>query len=661
MKQSTGLGLFTAFFVVFLPFVTASGLFYGSVNAKFFYIIGVLLLIFLFVSYSLWFSKKTLTLRHNIFSILIFATLGIYYLSAFFGINAGKSLWSDIARSSGVFFLTHIALLAVLLGNWLKERDWSIVRRSLVISGAVFSVLTMLGSADGLGMVGRFLWVDLSISGLTFGNSTFAGAYLVLVFIFGLIEINKTARWSAIWKVLLGSLVLIAGSPILFSFKSVIGSARASGITLVSVVLFVLGYFVINKIVPLAKKKYFIWAWSGVWIVGLFTGVALLFTSGSFVQNKYIELSSSARIVVWDIGLNAVKEKPLLGWGPENFDRAFQANFDNRLYSNKTIVEVWFDRAHNIFIDILVDVGVVGALMIVFLIGYFLYILYRAKKLGQVGETEMMLLCVLVVAHVLQLQTSFDTVGTYVLMGLFLAYGVWLEKLVNSQSHKTENQQNIASSISPVVFYRICACLIIVGSLFSAKYLVLDEYVRQKALVKTFLAKKADDQMSLARTSLSRTSSFESLRLSSASFVKGALTQVADSGGELNNTKLLISYIDLYDGYYRTYLEKQPLDYRARMNYAYILLTETTFGKDRMEEAKSIIKDSYALSPANPITFLLDALANVYSGNLVMARQKIKEATALNNDVVIVQNFLKYIETQEKNFPNISVLKLENL
>jgi len=38
-----------------------------------------------------------------------------------------------------------------------------------------------------------------------------------------------------------------------------------------------------------------------------------------------------------------VKEKPLLGWGQENFNLVFNKYYEPSLYGQ----EVWFDRVHN--------------------------------------------------------------------------------------------------------------------------------------------------------------------------------------------------------------------------------------------------------------------------------------------------------------------------
>jgi len=108
-------------------------------------------------------------------------------------------------------------------------------------------------------------------------------------------------------------------------------------------------------------------------------------------------------------------------------------------------------------------------------------------------------------------------------------------------------------------------------------------------------------------------------------------------------------------------LERVPDDYRIRMNYAYLLLLKTAFGDNRVEEAKALIARSYELSPANPTTYVLGSLAELYSGNLPSARERLAEGQALNPELDFTKGVEVYLDEQAANFPNISILRLENL
>lgn len=650
--------------------MTSRHLFYGAINSKYFFFIVFVFLLALYGAHQIFYKKHKLNLKKRWLLIFITITIALYFISAFLGVFSERSLQSDIVRSSGVLFLASVGLLAYLLSEFLSKEDWTLIRRSIAISGGIFGLFTILG-AEGFGLTSRFLWTNLGIGGFTFGNSTFAGVYLVLAFISGLIELFRFDKKSKRFWVLVTSLLFIIFSPIIFNigifwkgalsevFSNpllLIGSARASSVTAWAVILFLIGWSGIKRISNKQIRKYFFSGWSILWVAGMFTGIALLFTSGSFVQEKYIQFSSEARIIVWDSGFQAWKERPILGWGSENFNYVFENHFDNRLYLDKNFGEVWFDKAHNIFIDTLVDVGVLGFLAIILVIAYFLFVIRRAFKKDLISNFEAIILSILPFAHILQLQTGFDTPGTFALLALFGGYALYLEKEMVSEVKEINTESKINVWVN-----KSFAILLALISVFGLKYLFLDEYGRQFSLFKTFTTGDNKIQEKYVKDSLSRISDFESLRLSSNSFVKGLLELMASPNFNKAMADIALSRLSLYEERYRAYLEEVPDYYRARMNLAHILLMETVLGKNRIAEAREIIKDSYSISPQNPLTYAMDALADLYVGNIKGAKEKMNAGIALNPDIPFSKEIMAYIERQEKSFPTVTVLKLENL
>jgi hypothetical protein len=357
--------------------------------------------------------------------------------------------------------------------------------------------------------------------------------------------------------------------------------------------------------------------------------------------------------VVWEGGLEAFKEKPLLGWGPDNFEQAFQKYFDNRLYQEDYIGEVWFDRAHNVVVDTLVDVGVLGALAMLAVAGAFILIVYRAHKRGVVEEREAMLLYALPFVHFLQLQTGFDTVGSFTLLATFAGYGLFLERKSLAEDIKGATAPRGSS-------YKLAAGILGMLVLASA-YITLAEFNRQSALYQLFVEQNGERQLELAKQATSRLSSFESLRFASASLIKSTLTQLAQGGMRQESMAGTKAQLSVYEERLRHYVLRQPNYYRARMNFAYLLSVETILGENKLDEAKTVVKDAYTLAPMNPLTYAVDALLELYSGNLRAAREKAEAGLALNPKVNMSQEVLQHVVKQSATFPNVSVLRLENL
>jgi len=579
------------------------------------------------------------------------------------GVFPERSFWSDIFWSSGTLFLAHLGVGAWLLGTLLSERDWSLVRRSVALSAGFFSLLSIIGIA-GFGASGMFLWAQLGQTGLTLGNETYAGTYLLLAFVLGLVEMVRMKGWGKLRIVLAGSLVLIALSPLMINLglfldrssfgevlanpAHILGLARASSAALYALLAFLAGYALVRRFAPSSVARGVTVAWGSILVIGAGLGIALLFTPGSAVQQAYVQESTAARVIVWDAGMEAFAERPLLGWGPENFDRALAEHFDPQLFLEENLGEIWFDRAHNVFIDTFVGSGAIGVTSFALLIGAYFLVLYRARRKGLIGDAETALLVALVPAHLLQLQTGFDTVASYALLAVVGGYALWLERELTPRDF----------SLSDMTRTVVAGAL--VAATVGSALLVLAEYSRQAALVETFRVRSLAEQQENMQHSLARVSSFESLRLSSASFLQGSLALIAEESTAERREKILLMAHG-YEEYYQRFLKVQPDHYRAHINYAYLLLIMTTLGEDRIADAKLHIERSYELSPGHPLTYILDALAELYGGNLAESRRLVQEAESVNPDIEFVAEARAYFERQWAAFPNITVLRLTNL
>lgn len=658
MERISIFGLGTAALFSLLPFAVSTRLFYGSVNAKAFLFIAFVLALISSAAVMFWQGKRRVSFGDRPFLWAGMLLLGVYWFSALLGVYTEASLFSDIERSTGVFFLTHVATLSFILGEFATDRDWMLIRRAVAISTGIFALGTMVG-IEGLGLTARFAGVNLGVSGLTLGNSTFAGAYMLLALIVALVELTHLKARTVMRAVVGVSAALIIFSPILFdvgalvNFSLPLGSARASSASAWLLLCFGGGYLLLKRLVE-SRNTLLLWRWWCVsWVTMLVLGLTLLFTPGSVVQQRYVEASTGARLIVWSSGIKAFVDRPLLGWGPENYEQAMQRYFDNRLYQDEFIGEVWFDRAHNVFIDTLVNVGALGMLVMLIVSGLFVRVVGQAYKRQEVSEAEMVWLVALPFAHVLQLQTGFDTVGSYALLGVFGGYGLHLEK----RKHKREIRVGERNAIA----YRSGAALLIALVVISA-YATHMEYARQAALYRVFVSTDNAARLQYIEKATERTSSFESLRLSSLSLAKGVLQSVAQKKATQKDLESALEQMSLYEAQYQQYLTAQPDYYRARMALGYLMSVEFALGGAvSLEEAKQVVAKGYNLSPGNLLTPAIEALLELYSGNLDIARTRAEEVVRLNPNVIFGQKVQEHVERQVRTFPSVSVLQLENL
>jgi hypothetical protein len=133
------------------------------------------------------------------------------------------------------------------------------------------------------------------------------------------------------------------------------------------------------------------------------------------------------RLVTWQMAWQGFKEKPILGWGQENFYQVF-----NKYYTTENF-EPWFDRSHNVFFDRLITGGIVGLvsyLSLLFLPFYFLWHYYYSRKKEEFSAYEKetskyfmpIIFSLIFVAYFIQNLFVFESLVVYIPLFLILAF-----------------------------------------------------------------------------------------------------------------------------------------------------------------------------------------------------------------------------------------------
>jgi tetratricopeptide (TPR) repeat protein len=133
-----------------------------------------------------------------------------------------------------------------------------------------------------------------------------------------------------------------------------------------------------------------------------------------FASISLNDASNQARLYIWPMALEGAMERPVLGWGQENFGYVFQAHYNPAMYDQGD----WFDRAHNIFLDWLVNAGIIGLLS--YLALYLFFVIYVWKSSMDIAEKSV--LTGLLAAYAVNNLFVFDNLGSYVPFFAMLAY-----------------------------------------------------------------------------------------------------------------------------------------------------------------------------------------------------------------------------------------------
>ncbi len=154
------------------------------------------------------------------------------------------------------------------------------------------------------------------------------------------------------------------------------------------------------------------------------------FVKKSETLSRMTSISLSAfktegRSYIWPMALKGFTQRPVLGWGQENFNYIFNANYNPAMWSQ----EQWFDRAHSVYLDWLVASGVVGFLAYISLYILFLVTVWKAAIPTSVKSALTGLLAGYAVNNVF----VFDNLASYVPFFALLGFVVMLRSL---QSNK---------------------------------------------------------------------------------------------------------------------------------------------------------------------------------------------------------------------------------
>jgi O-antigen ligase len=393
--------------LLFLPLVFWPGFYYFMASSKLFFSLAVTQvmlvgLLWLWLAYKGWRPKRSWI----VVSVLVYTF--VFCLASVFGVDVLNSVWGSPDRAvNGLSFL-HLTLAFLGMVCVLRDKnDWRAFLRVSVIVAVVVSLIffyTLL-TRDST------QWYALWHGGSTLGNSSFYGTYLIFHVAFAgwlacVARSRRERRWLLVAMVFLAITLLsteaqaavlaFIGGVVLFAgLWLTLRPRRASRVTGVAVLTLLS-------------------------LIGLFV-VGSLFSSQSSVREFVVERSSETRFILWDMAWKGFKDRPLLGWGPENFRDVFQVYYNPCLGSADCGQEVWFDRAHNKFFDVLVETGFIGLLAYLLIVSAAAWGILSAFRQRRITNTEITIWLALLVTYLVQSIMIFDTASSY--LGWFIMLG----------------------------------------------------------------------------------------------------------------------------------------------------------------------------------------------------------------------------------------------
>lgn len=409
--------------LLYTPFIVSSGMFFPYIVGKaYFFRIVVEIIFFTWVILAAmdkdYRPKKTgIFISFSIFTILIL-------ISNLLGVNVESSLWSNYERMEGWVTIVHLLALFVVTSSVLDRKAW-IKIFNIAIIFSLFMVLKVFGEVIEFGLSRRVI--------TTLGNSTYVGIYALMNSFLALFLINEHIVRNELSKVVN---VIKKPAVIIYILAFILNSWVIFQTGTRGSMLGWLGGLLLSALIAVfldkGNKKLKKISVYSIGAIAMFIAIIFFAKDTTLIQEteslkrittiSVSEGTAKARILNWQMAIEGIKEKPLLGWGQSNFNYVFDKYYLPEHHGN----EVWFDRTHNIIFDWLIAGGVVGLLGYLSIWFFLILAIFKLKDLSVVSKS---LLIGLLAGYFFHNLFVFDQIVSYIYFVLILAF-------VNSFSDK---------------------------------------------------------------------------------------------------------------------------------------------------------------------------------------------------------------------------------
>ena len=447
------------------------------------------------VSFALWVALVVFYPRYRprlSWVLIAFAVwLAASWLAGALGVSYVRSMWSTYERMQGVVDLAHwLAFAAMSATAFDSPRAWRVFFSCNLLVGIIVCALGLLSlydylQSEGLGVGGGRLEATL-------GNPTYLAGYAAVNALIGMglllrsfasgsdsggapraetrrarrprriaaaAEFNPDAYLRPLWV-----LAVILSLWTIWETASR-GAVAGLGIALVALAAFYAPRRAARS--PLARKAAL--ALIAAFAVGLAL-FALARTTGALdpaIRSSQMltrlsnvggaaDRSLRGRVAAIEAGLQAFPERPVFGWGTDNFLSAWGRYFDYE----ETGIETRFDRAHSKVVEELVTKGAVGLAAYMLIWAAAARALIRALKRGHASErTLVAVVGAALIAYFTQNLFLFDNSSSSLQFSLLIAFAAGVEMRSRADDERGGARESATAKRSAAAALRIRSAL----------------------------------------------------------------------------------------------------------------------------------------------------------------------------------------------------------
>jgi len=632
-----------------------------------------ILAVLLFTFTSRLIYKKNVTdlpniKKNKIIWVLLLLFMGTL-LATIFSQDINFSLWGSPYRAEGaVDFLLYItfAILSFLI---IKPSDWKKVLNISIFVGILVCIIAFI---QLYGLFDNIFLPTQSRPPSTMGNPIMLGIYLLLLFF--------TTLAFAIKEKMMNRKIFYISSLFVFFSTILISGSRAAYLGLAFGIIYFLLFYPTqkttqetasqtpeNKIPPIFKQiSVYKIVLAIILILGVFT-VYYVNTQKSFPplleKNQIFQTIRSRlsirmfldepRFSAWQVVFSAIKEKPVLGWGPENLAIGFDKHYDPSLPYISKAWGGWWDRAHNAVLDVAVTSGILTAIVYVALFVILFWSLSRHSGIpleaGQKTSHDDNSLIyhgiqATLIAYFVANFFSFDGFSTYLLFFLIIGYCLHLTVSANNIVKNTGDQKKVKGAKV------IMGALFVLLVFFLWQYNLVPLQINSEIVRADNLAEKnrCEQALSILNKTLTKHSFLDAYTaIHYVEIVKKCAGLNPEKNLEYteNGIELMKEAVKIRPLYSRLWIFLGSFT-TVKANYE----EDPTIKKQLIVEAYSYFEKALQLAPKHQETLIEWAKANMVAGDYQSMNEKSIRCVALDQSLSDCYSIKATSEIYLKNF-----------
>jgi len=461
------------FIVPFVPLVVMSSFFFPYIVGKAF-----LFRILVEIAVGAW---AILAIRNEKYRpkfswifVGVLSLVVVMFFADLLGENPLKSFWSNYERMEGWVTLLHLLGYFVVITSFLNTKKlWNrFFNTSLAVSVwvglyGVFQIAGWVGATQGVSRLD-----------VTFGNASYLAIYAVFHIFLALFLLIQRQSWNDFGGYIYSGIILLN---IFILYHTATRGAILGFLGAILLITLLIAVFEKEK-----KKLRKISIGILVGVI-LFIGGFIALKNASFIKNSEVlnrfatisleETTTKSRFMIWSMAWEGVKEKPILGWGQENFSYVFNQNYNPKMYGQ----EEWFDRTHNVFMDWLIAGGFLGLLAYLSLFVTFLYYLWSRKYNNNFSVFERSIFTGLLVGYFVHNLFVFDNLTSYILFFTILGF---IHSQISYSELPEKQEECWLDKISDETIVKIITPIIVILTIFSVYFFNAKSILANRTLLK---------------------------------------------------------------------------------------------------------------------------------------------------------------------------------